>query len=256
MYIDSENIEPSAPKRKRTLDDDEENENVKAKSSRVTLSNIAPRISTPKTSQSTTPKSAPIRPAGRSPPPKSSMSANRRSITKSRELNKRSIARPFSLASALARSKPKPAPKVPDAWCFDIHVDTEQDEMTNMMHHSTTVLDISDDEGKATSSRGKENIPPNELGLEIPLSHQATATAAPARSSVEDRAPLGDLNAADYYPEGCNAFSHTIVDEEVAEFKKTSSPLAQSQEALTTSIASALDAIVPKETEHTAEKSP
>lgn len=253
--MDSENVEPSATKRKRNLDDDEENE-IKPKSSRVTLSNIAPRISTPKTSQSTTPKSAPIKPAGRSPPPKSSQSANRRSITKFRELNKRSIARPFSLASALARSKPKPAPKVPDAWCFDIHVDTEQDEMTNMMQHSTTVLDISDDEGKGTGSRGKENIPPHELGLEIPLSHQATATVAPTRNSAEDRAPLGDLNAADYYAEGCNAFSYTVIDEEVTEFKKTSSPLAQSEEALTTSIASALDAVVPKETERTAEKSP
>ena len=261
IFMDSENIDPISTKRKRTFEDDEEN--TKPKASRMdfsTRTNISPRIATPlKTSQSTTPKSAPIlKPAGRSPPPKSSKSASRRSVTKPRaELSKRGVARPFSLASALAQTKaPKPAPKTPASWCFDIHVDTEHEEMTNLMQHSTTVLDISDDEGKGTDSRGKENIPPHELGIEIPPSRQsttisaATATVPIAReSSMEDRAPLGELNAADYYAEGCNAFSHTVIydDEETVEFKKPSSPLAQSQQALiTTSIASVLEAVSPK----------
>lgn len=126
--------------------------------------------------------------------------------------------------------------------------------MTNLMQHSTTVLDISDDEGKSdTSTRGKENIPPHELGIELPRARESTATIpAAARKSPkidEPRAPLGELNAAEYYAEDCNAFSYTIVydDEEHApKFKKPSSPLSQSQEALvTSSIASVLDAVTP-----------
>jgi hypothetical protein len=260
IFMDSENIDPISTKRKRTFEDDEEN--TKPKTSRLAFStrtNISPRIITPlKTSQSTTPKSAPIlKPAGRSPPPKSSKSASRRSITKPRaDLSKRGVARPFSLASALAQTKvPKPAPKAPASWCFDIHVDTEQEEMTNLMQHSTTVLDISDDEGKASDGRGKENVPPHEMGIEIPNSRQPTpsasvATAPVARTSttMEDRAPLGELNAADYYAEGCNAFSYTVIydEAETVEFKKPSSPLAQSHQALiTTSIASVLEAVSP-----------
>lgn len=126
--------------------------------------------------------------------------------------------------------------------------------MTNLMQHSTTVLDISDDEAKADPhTRGKENIPPHELGIELPSSGQNTATvAAAARSSAkmeETRAPLGELDAADYYGEDCNAFSYAIVyddEENSSEFKKPSSPLAQSQESLiTTSIASVLETIIP-----------
>jgi hypothetical protein len=61
--------------------------------------------------------------------------------------------------------------------------------------------------------------------------------------------PLGELNAADYYTEGCNAFSYTVIydEEEAAEFKKPSLPLAQSQQApITTSIASVVEAVSPK----------
>lgn len=129
--------------------------------------------------------------------------------------------------------------------------------MTNLMQHSTTVLDISDDEGKTVPSdgRGKENIPPVELGIELPSSPTtatATATVVPASRKEsrmeEDRAPLGELNAADFYAEDCNAFSYVVVHEEtVSEFKKPSSPLAQSQEALiSTSIASVLEAVTAK----------
>ncbi|KAJ5451628.1 hypothetical protein N7491_000810 [Penicillium cf. griseofulvum] len=254
---DSENINPVSlsTKRKRSFED-EDSASKPIKTSRVALStriNISP-ISI------TTPKSAPIlKPAGRSPPPKSSKSATRRSLIakpRSEQYSKRGIARPFSLASVLAQSKtpkPAPAPKTPASWCFDIHVDTEQEEMTNLMQHSTTVLDISDDEGKSDPPciRGKENIPPHELGIELPSARQSTTTVpAAARKSPktdEPRSPLGELNAAEYYAEGCNAFSYTIIydDEQHApEFKKPSSPLARSQETIiTASIASVLDAV-------------
>ncbi|KAJ5941620.1 hypothetical protein N7516_001788 [Penicillium verrucosum] len=267
IFIDanSENVNPNtcSTKRKRTFEDDEDKSASKPiKTSRMALStriNISPRLSTPsKIPSITTPKSAPIlKPAGRSPPPKSSKSATRRSLIakpRSDQYSKRGVARPFSLASVLAQSttpKPAPAPKTPASWSFDIYVDAEQEEMTNLMQHSTTVLDISDDEGKSdTSARGKENVPPQELGIELP---QSTATIpAAARKSPkmdEPRSPLGELNAAEYYAEDCNAFSYAIVyddEEHVREFKKPSSPLSQSQEALvTTSTASVLDAVTP-----------
>ncbi|PGH09839.1 hypothetical protein GX51_00526 [Blastomyces parvus] len=52
--------------------------------------------------------------------------------------------------------------RLPKAWDFEIYTDTEQDEMANLMEHSTCVLDISDDEEKPRhkDDRGKENIPP------------------------------------------------------------------------------------------------
>ncbi|CAI7601366.1 unnamed protein product [Penicillium glandicola] len=261
---DSENINPASfsTKRKRSFEDDEENSASKPiKTSRMALStriNITPRLSTPSKITITTPKSAPIlKPAGRSPPPKSSKSATRRSLIakpRSEQYTKRGVARPFSLASVLAQSttpKPAPAPKAPASWAFDIHVDTEQEEMTNLMQHSTTVLDISDDEGRSDPcTRGKENIPPHELGIELPRArHSTTTVPAAARKSLkmdEPRAPLGELNAAEFYAEDCNAFSYTIVyddEEHASEFRKPSSPLAQSQ--ITASIASVLDAVSP-----------
>ncbi|KAJ5575602.1 hypothetical protein N7535_002528 [Penicillium sp. DV-2018c] len=263
IYIDnSENVNPAlSTKRKRSLED-EDKTCKPVKTSRIALStrstNTSPRLSTPLKTSTTTPKSAPIlKPAGRSPPPKSSKSATRhRLIAKPRadQNNKRGVARPFSLASVLSQSKtPKPAPKIPASWCFDIHVDTEQEEMTNLMQHSTTVLDISDDEGKAgVYTRGKENIPPQESGIELPTSLSATATPTSRKADMmeESRAPLGELRAADYYAEDCNAFSYVAVyddEEPSSEFKKTSSPLAQTQEdVISSSIASVLEVVAPK----------
>ncbi|KAJ5146462.1 uncharacterized protein N7515_001026 [Penicillium bovifimosum] len=263
IFIDnSENVNPAvSTKRKRSLEDDDKSKPVKTSRMGMALStrsiNNSPRLSTPLKTSTATPKSAPIlKPAGRSPPPKSSKSATRRSlIAKPRaDQHKRGIARPFSLASVLSQSKtPKPTPKTPASWCFDIHVDTEQEEMTNLMQHSTTVLDISDDEGKTdVSSRGKENIPPHELGIEIPhSSSSATAVPAPRKADVmeESRSPLGELRAADYYAEDCNAFSCVAVyddEEHSSEFKKTSSPLAQTQDDISSSIASVLEAVATK----------
>ena len=272
---DSENINPASfsTKRKRSLDDDEGVSASKpVKTSRMALStriNISPVRSTPSKISITTPKSAPIlKPAGRSPPPKSSKSATRRSLIakpRSEQYSKRGVARPFSLASALAKSttpKPAPVPKTPASWCFDIHVDTEQEENTNLMQHSTTVLDISDDEKSDFCPRGKENIPPHELGIELPPARQSTtATTAASRKSPkmeETRAPLGELNAAEYYAEDCNAFSYAIVydEEHSPEFRKPSSPLAQSQQTpVTTSIASVLDVTSARPLDQTHEDS-
>jgi hypothetical protein len=278
IFIDNaENIDPNtlslSGKRKRTLDDDEDiskGSPKPLKTSRMALSvrdmNFSPRLSTPSKLSLSTPKSVPIlKPAGRSPPPKF-LSSRRSTITKARpEPSKRGgVARPFSLATALSHGKakttmPVPKPKGPASWFFDIHVDSEQEEMTNLMQHSTGVLDISDDESKTSTAddRGKENVPPSELGIDLPRSREVTALveAAAARKAgkmEEDRAPLGELNAADYYPEDCNAFSFAVVydDEDENENVSASKKMPPPQStvltpAITTSIASVLEATIP-----------
>ncbi|EAW14851.1 uncharacterized protein ACLA_002620 [Aspergillus clavatus NRRL 1] len=246
--VDTENINPAtlnmSTKRKRGSDE-EDHQTVKStfkspKSSRVALVTIesksAPLMPStifkaplPKPKSSSAPK-----PIGRSPPPKTSKPFARRStITKSRphSTGKKSVARPFSIAAALGTLKPKsqPTPKAPASWAFDIYVDSEQEEMTNLMQHSTCVLDISDDECKVeTSSRGKENIPPSELGLGLPHFRQSETTRPTRKTEMTDepRSPLGELNAADYYGADCHAFSYAVIyeDAENTPEKKTSLP--------------------------------
>ncbi|KAF7586691.1 hypothetical protein BBP40_008480 [Aspergillus hancockii] len=250
--MDTENIDPAtfktSTKRKRGSDEDDEHEPLKSntkpmKTSRITLTTVklntapTPRLpTTPPKASLSTPKSAPtLKPAGRSPQGKPCKPFARRStIAKSRPepSNKKSVHRPFSLAAALASGKPtsKSTLKTPATWSFDIYVDSEQEEMTNLMQHSTCVLDISDDEGKVEpSGRGKENVPPAELGIDLPRSHQQESPTAAARKSAmmeASRSPLGDLNAADYYGEDCHAFSYAVVyDDEQTDAAPAKTPL-------------------------------
>lgn len=250
--IDTENIDPTlnlSSKRKRGSDEDDDLSSKKTsistapskplKTSRFALKTIetspAPRISS--TPQPSTPKSAPsLKPAGRSPQSLKSICkpfARRSNITKGTRpepTSRKSVSRPFSIATALSNGKsqktiapstPFTKTPVPASWSFDIYVDSEEEEMTNLMQHSTGVLDISDSEAKqeTSSGRGKENVPPAELGIELaPAAPQQESPAAATRKSVmmeESRAPLGELNAADYYGADCHAFSYAVVwDEE------------------------------------------
>ncbi|KAL4781081.1 hypothetical protein BJX76DRAFT_25092 [Aspergillus varians] len=251
---DSENIDPMAcksTKRKRTADDDD-NDHVPMKSpmkpmksSRMAFSILEDPIipSTPTKASQTTPKSAPLKPAGRSPQMKASKPFGRRATpSKSRsESTRKGVSRPFSIAAALSsgksKSQPAPATKIPASWSFEIYADSEQEEMTNLMQHSTCVLDISDDEGKQEEKldhRGKENIPPADLGLSLPRSRQQESPAAAARKSDmvdEPRSPLGELNAADYYGEDCHAFSYIVIyddDDETEVFAEKKAALPSS----------------------------
>ncbi|KAL4773484.1 hypothetical protein BDW60DRAFT_26468 [Aspergillus nidulans var. acristatus] len=269
--FDSENIDPTTPKptlkstkRKRAADDEDDLTPTKSptkptKSSFLGFAifedSVAP--STPKKTTQSTPKSAPLKPAGRSPQLKATKPFSRRAtISKSRpESARKGIGRPFSLAAALStgkskpKSQPAPAPKMPASWSFEIYVDSEQEEMTNLMQHSTCVLDISDDEGKDESQsyhRGKENIPPADLGISLPRSRQESPAVAVHKSDTVDepRSPLGELNAADFYGEDCHAFSYAVVydddeDEEVPVEKKN---VSRSRLSSMSSIESVLEA--------------
>ena len=92
--------------------------------------------------------------------------------------------------------------------------------MTNLVQHSTCVLDISDDEGKSKmNGRGKENIPPIEL--DVPMVQQTPIVPVSRKTLVSEdpRAPLGELDAVVYYAPGCdaNAFVAIYDDEEPEE---------------------------------------
>ena len=249
-------------KRKRSSDElDEPAKTKSSKTSRIALKTVGIENENENTNRTprplhhqipSTPKSAPApfatrKPAGRSPTSTKTAKSCRpfaRRMTgngvksrvepsrkKSMNMN---INRPFSLATALSSgTKPKPrAPtlvtekptpaRAPASWFFDIHVDSEEDEMTNLMQHSTTVLDITDDEGKTSGSGllgeglGKENIPPVDVGVDAgagPATRRVSRKEEVSRMD-EDRSPLGELDARGFYSDGCDAFSYEVVFEE------------------------------------------
>ena len=126
---------------------------------------------------------------------------------------------------------------MPKSWFFEIHEDTPEQEAANLMEHSASVLDISSDDDFETKSRneerGKENIPPPDF-----LPPQSTARAHVSTDAMEtgdipvetehvklprlrkiaqdamdeDRLPLSDLPAAEFYGEGLDATSYVTVD--------------------------------------------
>ncbi len=188
------------------------------------------------------PKSSPVTtPAGRSPP-----SGKRSGLLSTRRRPAGPLSRmdPPSFAVGSAKAKPwsvdgalkstiKPANRhgksksrlsrgldigSKAAWFFEIHEDTPEQEMTNLLQHSTCVLDISSDEETEVKKErefadgcNKENIPP--------AGHVSQTSARPPRSPCaeamdSDRAPLASLNPRDFYAEGCDENSVFLVDED------------------------------------------
>jgi hypothetical protein len=112
-------------------------------------------------------------------------------------------------------------------WSFDIHEDTPEQEMTNLLQHGTCTLDISSDEESESRAkreraegRDKENIPPPE-----DVSQTSSARGGAARDAVDidedvlllkGRGPLCEMNVVDFYADGCDSSSVFIIpgDEE------------------------------------------
>ncbi|KAH7054220.1 hypothetical protein B0J12DRAFT_656890 [Macrophomina phaseolina] len=151
-----------------------------------------------------------------------------------------------TISSYAPSPKAAPAPKpvaptldeaMPRGWFFEIHEDSPEQEATNMMEHSALILDISSDDDSDTRAenesreKGKENIPPPDYHLAASISSHSASGASDDGSLLEepiskikqrrrlerdameeDRSPLGDLPAADYFAEGLDANSHVIVD--------------------------------------------
>ena len=139
---------------------------------------------------------------------------------------------PFSLDAALKGTiagygAPKPAAKedfsalheaeMKASWFFEIHEDTPEQEMTNLLQHSTCTLDISSDEEserkasrEKAEGRDKENIPP------VDDVSQTSARRSPRQNADDmvvekERVALGEMNTADFYAEGCDETSVIIV---------------------------------------------
>jgi hypothetical protein len=113
------------------------------------------------------------------------------------------------------------------SWSFDIHEDTPEQEMTNLLQHGTCTLDISSDEEsesrakrETAEGRDKENIPPPE-----DVSQTSSARGSSSRDAVDidedvlllkGRGPLCEMNVVDFYADGCDSSSVFIIpgDEE------------------------------------------
>ncbi|KAK2732875.1 hypothetical protein FQN55_003882 [Onygenales sp. PD_40] len=249
---DTENVDPSSTldsPAKRTRNNTDEDVSKSSSTPKFTLTPFKPstttanttkRLQTPLTQlkKPSLPNSAPLRaPAGRSPKSKSKpiKAFSRRSIgsytridppTFTSTKQHHAARAPFSIADALhgtfntpqsqssSRSVMLQEKARPKAWDFEIYVDTEQDEMANLMEHSTCVLDISDDETRGKrwegEDRGKENIPPPEFegrggeGMQDTAVSVPVAVAVGGRVSVEmtmtdqPRSALGELDISHF----------------------------------------------------------
>ncbi|GAW12473.1 hypothetical protein ANO14919_018420 [Xylariales sp. No.14919] len=108
-------------------------------------------------------------------------------------------------------------PEMSSSWFFDIHEDTEEQEMTNLLQHSTCVLDISSDEESESRrlrerAEGKENIPPVD-DISQTSRPRAARFAADADEMVveKERNPLGEMDPRQYYPKGCDENSIVVI---------------------------------------------
>lgn len=93
--------------------------------------------------------------------------------------------------------------------------------MTNLLQHSTCTLDISSDEETeqrakrdGAEGRDKENIPPAD-----DVSQTSAQRASPSPKGDEmifekQRVALGEMNAADFYAEGCDETSVILIHED------------------------------------------
>ncbi|KAK0510424.1 hypothetical protein JMJ35_006856 [Cladonia borealis] len=208
---------PQAAGRKRKAEDvvDTESSNGSLKHQRVIPSSAPPA-------------------AGRSPKNKKLGILSRRRMTSSPftrinpptfSVGESQTSQPFSIDAALAGTVPglalksKSGPRT-RGWHFDIHEDTPDEEMANLMEHSTCTLDISDDEAGSLlkgDKDNKENIPPVDGPAAV--HHSATQVTATRRDMMTDepRTPLGDLVAQDFYAAGCDATSVILIPAEDAD---------------------------------------
>lgn len=120
-------------------------------------------------------------------------------------------------------------PDIKASWFFDIHEDSPEQEMTNLLQHGTCVLDISSDEESEQKAkrerdegRDKENVPPVD---DVSQTSARRATRANLDDMVieKERFALGEMNTADYFADGCDETSVVIVpgdDEEQPESAK------------------------------------
>ncbi|MCJ1428183.1 hypothetical protein MMC29_006091 [Sticta canariensis] len=113
-------------------------------------------------------------------------------------------------------------PSLVDAPLSDapnIHEDTKDEEMGNMLVHSATTWDISDDKTgiNAKANQGKENVLSTDGICAVDPMSTAASTGRKKRMTDRTRTPLGNVDAAEYFAEGCDAESCFLIPAEVGE---------------------------------------
>lgn len=215
---DEENIAPSfskldSTKRKRSSEDDDEQLFESPKALKTNRMSSASEANKPVETPTPRKMNAAIgKPAGRSPLGKSTKAFGRRS-------QRAPLGRLAQTPAPVSKSPAPQSTRQPASWFFDIHVDTPDEEASNTMQHFAGRLDISDDdEAKARADdRGKENIPPHELGIAMPPTAQPLmSTSRHGKNMMAvSRSPLGELKPSDYYPaELKGVFNTVIVDDD------------------------------------------
>ncbi|KAJ4416535.1 hypothetical protein N0V82_006657 [Gnomoniopsis sp. IMI 355080] len=139
------------------------------------------------------------------------------------------------------------------SWFFDIHEDTPEQEMTNLLQHSTCMLDISSDEECAqkmrkdrSEGRGKENIPPANDVSQTSTRRNTTVVSEGGMDYEKSRIALGNLNAEDFYAEGVDPTEVIIVpgdeeDDTIVDGEQHQQPRKESTGLSVTHVAPALD---------------
>ncbi|KAF3175881.1 hypothetical protein TWF106_004533 [Orbilia oligospora] len=118
----------------------------------------------------------------------------------------RLIATPVAKSGNTAGNAWRPGQSFPKGWMFEIHEDTLEETLTNLMYHGAGTLDISDEEDLKKCSEldriGKENIPPPPTEDQIAM----PPPALPRREEFEImdeeriRSPLGEADVEIFYP--------------------------------------------------------
>ncbi|OHF01965.1 hypothetical protein CORC01_02843 [Colletotrichum orchidophilum] len=162
-----------------------------------------------------------------------------------------SASAPFSLDAALKGTIPSYAaratvttssrntvkdldePDLKASWFFDIHEDTPEQEMTNMLQHGTCVLDISSDEEserKASRDRAegrdKENVPPVDDVSQTSARRSARHTSEDDMIFEKERIALGEMDASEFYAFGCDESSVIIVPADDDDEERDAAPQA------------------------------
>ncbi|EPS35964.1 hypothetical protein H072_10586 [Dactylellina haptotyla CBS 200.50] len=141
------------------------------------------------------------------PPSHLSKSGSQGAEATGASIDGRLIATPVTKTGNATATTWRPGQQFPKSWMFEIHEDTLEETLTNLMYHGAGTLDISDEEDQKKGSEldrvGKENIPPapteDQLAMPPP--------PAPRREESSDdmdseriRSPLGEADVEIFYP--------------------------------------------------------
>lgn len=93
---------------------------------------------------------------------------------------------------------------VPTGWKFNVYEDTKNEEMENLLIHSATTLDISEARAVivANANQEKENV------------SKMDDTGRRPHKTDRTRTPLGNLDVAELFAEGCDVDSYFTIPAE------------------------------------------